>query len=102
VPYQVHIDEAAGEVTVVQVHPDAASAELHRTVAAPRFAPFAALLKLKRIDVYGAPSDALLAQLRRKAELLGGATLNVHPFHAGFTRAVRGMGGSGGTAKSRC
>jgi len=96
--YQVHIDDRAGEVTVVQVHPDAGSAESHMTLAGPRFAPFASLLRLQRIDVYGAPSPALLAQLQRKAELLGGASLTVHPLHAGFTRDRPGAA-EGATAR---
>jgi hypothetical protein len=84
--YQVHFDADGTHVTVVQIHPDAASAEFHMTAAAAAFAPFAGLLSLQRIDVYGAPSDALLEQLRNKALLLGGAPLTVHPFHAGFLR----------------
>jgi hypothetical protein len=84
--YQVHFDEAGNDVTVVQAHPDSASAESHMDLAGPRFAPFAGLLQLQRIDVYGTPSAALLDQLRRKATLLGGAPLTVHPFHAGFAR----------------
>jgi quinol monooxygenase YgiN len=88
--YQVHLDESGEHVTVIQVHPDAASAEFHMTVAAPAFAPFADLLVLQRIDVYGAPSDALLEQLRRKAHLLGDAPLAVHRMHAGFSRVGLG------------
>jgi quinol monooxygenase YgiN len=84
--YQVHLDESGEHVTVIQAHPDAASAEFHMTVAAPAFAPFADLLVLQRIDVYGTPSEALLEQLRRKAHLLGDAPLAVHPMHAGFSR----------------
>ena len=90
IAYQVHVDERAGEVTVIQVHPHSASAELHMRLAAPRFAPFAELLTLLRIDVYGTPSEALLGQLRRKASLLGGAALSVHPLHAGFARPPAG------------
>jgi len=89
IAYQVHIDVSRSEVTVVQVHPDAASAESHMTVAGPRFAPFASLLRLQRIDVYGTPTHGLLGLLRHKAELLGGATLEVHPLISGF---VRGRG----------
>jgi hypothetical protein len=84
--YQAHLDESGEQVTVIQAHPDTASAEFHMTVAAPAFAPFADLLVLQRIDVYGSPSDALLEQLRRKAHLLGDAPLAVHPLHAGFAR----------------
>jgi hypothetical protein len=84
--YQVHLDESGEHVTVIQAHPDAASAEFHMAVAAPAFAPFADLLVLQRIDVYGNPSEPLLEQLRSKARLLGNAPLAVHPLHAGFSR----------------
>jgi hypothetical protein len=84
--YQVHLDQSGEHVTVIQAHPDAASAEFHMTVAARAFAPFAGLLVLQRIDVYGDPSEALLEQLRRKAHLLGDAPLEVHALHAGFSR----------------
>lgn len=84
--YQVYLDEPGEHVTVLQAHPDAASAEFHMTVAAAAFAPFAKLLVLQQIDVYGSPSEALLEQLRRKAHLLGDAPLAVHPMHAGFSR----------------
>lgn len=90
IAYQVHLDGAAAEVTVIQVHPDSTSAERHMTTAGPRFAPFASLLHLERIDVYGEPSELLLTLLRKKAELLGGAALRVHPTHAGFVRADGG------------
>lgn len=88
--YQVHLNESDEHVTVIQAHPDTRSAEFHMTVAAPAFAPFADLLVLERIDVYGSPSDALLEQLRRKAHLLGDAPLAVHRMHAGFSRFGRG------------
>ena len=90
IAYQVHVDEKAAEVTVIQVHPDSTSAERHMIIAGPRFAPFAALLHLERIDVYGEPSEQLLTLLGKKAELLGGAALRVHPTHAGFVRAADG------------
>jgi hypothetical protein len=102
--YQVHLDETGDEVTVVQVHPDSASAESHMALAGPRFAPFARLLELQRIDVYGAPTAALLDQLRRKANFLGGAPLIVHPLHAGFARQrgdpVAGEPSGSGTAEA--
>jgi len=84
--YDVYLSEDAARVTVLQVHPDSASAEFHMQVAASGFAGFSELLKLLHIDVYGEPSDALLERLREKARMLGGATLAVHELHAGFVR----------------
>jgi hypothetical protein len=73
-------------MTVVQIHPDSASMEFHMKIAAPAFSRFVGLVKLSRLDVYGTPSDGLLALLRQKVALLGQATVAVHEKHAGFIR----------------
>jgi hypothetical protein len=72
-------------MTVVQIHPDAASLERHLTVAGPVFRRFADVVTLGRVDVYGKPSEAALEQIR-KAQLLGNARVAVHELHAGFSR----------------
>jgi hypothetical protein len=86
IAYQMFLDETGTLMTVVQVHPDSMSAEDHMKVAAPLFGRFSNLIQLRTMDIYGMPSDQLLEQMRRKAELLGAATLVVHHAHAGFTR----------------
>lgn len=55
-------------------------------VAGPLFPKFAEFIKLLRIDVYGKPSDQLVEQLRRKAQMLGSGTVLAHGFHKGFAR----------------
>jgi hypothetical protein len=84
--YSVYFDEDGTRMTVVQVHPDSASMEFHMDVAASAFPRFSEFLTLSRIDIYGKPSDTLLEQLRRKAGMLGNATVVVHDLHAGFRR----------------
>ena len=84
--YQVFFSDDGRVMTVVQVHPDSASMRRHMDVAGPMFAGFADLLTLRTIDVYGQPSEEVVAQLRRKAELLGTATVAVHDRQAGFAR----------------
>jgi quinol monooxygenase YgiN len=84
--YQVYFSADGRRMTVVQVHPDPASMERHMEVAGPMFARFADLLTLRTVDVYGAPSDEVVSRLRRKAELLGTATVSVHDLQAGFAR----------------
>ena len=86
IAYNVYLNEEAGRMTVVQVHPDSASMEYHLDVAAPAFAGFAELIRLTTQDVYGKPSDELLARLRRKVALLGNATIAVHERRGGFAR----------------
>jgi hypothetical protein len=84
--YQVFFTDDGGWMTVLQVHPDSESMERHMEIAGPVFARFADLLVLKTIDIYGSPSEKVLEQLRRKAELLGTATVTVHDREAGFSR----------------
>jgi hypothetical protein len=85
--YNAYFHEAGTRMTVVQVHPDSASAEHHLRVAAPAFRQFSGLLRLLTMDVYGAPSQGLLALLRSKARMLGAGDVAVHRHHAGFIRA---------------
>jgi hypothetical protein len=86
--YEVYLNGDGSRMTVLQIHPDPASMEYHMRVAAERFASVKDLLSLSAIDIYGTPSETLLDQMRKKAQLLGGATLMVHELHAGFTRFV--------------
>lgn len=55
-------------------------------LAGPIFRKFTELLVLSRVDFYGRPSDAVLEQMRQKAELLGNAPVVVNELNAGFTR----------------
>ena len=86
IAYEVYLNEDGTKVTVVQIHPDSASMELHMKVAAPEFAKFTDLVMLQAMDVYGTPTEALLEQLRSKVQLLGKGTVTVHELHAGFAR----------------
>lgn len=84
--YGFHIDEVAMRMTVVAVHPDSASLELHLDIGGEEFRKLAHLLTLTAIECYGRPSERALDQLRRKAEMLGddGTVISVGRF-AGFT-----------------
>ena len=84
--YHVYFDEHGTRMTVLQIHPDSASMELHMDVAAPLFRKFTGLVDLRRVEFYGSPSEAVLDATRRKAELLGNAVVVVNEFHAGFSR----------------
>lgn len=86
IAYSIYVDEDRRQMTVVQIHPTSAAMEFHMDVAAPVFREFADLVTLQRVDFYGRPSDALLEQMRRKAELLGGAPVFVNDLQAGFLR----------------
>jgi hypothetical protein len=84
--YGFHIDEDAGTMTVVAVHPDAASLELHLDVGGEEFRKLGHLLTLTGIECYGRPSAKALEQLRAKAAALGddGTVVSVGRF-AGFS-----------------
>jgi hypothetical protein len=86
ISYEIFFSEDGRLMTVLQVHPDSASMERHMEIAGPVFARFTHLVMLRTIDVYGSPSEKVVDQLRRKAELLGTATVAVHDLQAGFAR----------------
>ena len=87
--YAIYFSRDRSAMTVVHVHRDSASLEELLALIAPVLAPFGSLLRLQSIDVYGSPSEAVLARLRRKTELLGG-TIAVHTRIAGVEAAVLG------------
>lgn len=86
IAYHCCIDEAESTMTVLAVHPDSASMELHMALGGPKFKAFGPLIRLRSIDVYGRPSRAVVEQLHRKAEMLGGGTVTLHTVEAGFAR----------------
>jgi quinol monooxygenase YgiN len=84
--YAAFIDPDERNLSVIHVHRDAASLERHALVAGPMFPRFVDLVRVVRIDLYGSPSEPSVTALRGKAELLGGAVVQVHPLEAGFLR----------------
>ena len=87
ISYGFYIDEDAAEMTVVAIHPDSASLELHMEIGSGEFRKLAHLLTLTAIECYGRPSERALEQLRHKAATLGndGTLVSVGRF-AGFAR----------------
>jgi len=84
--YSAYFSEDGRRMTVIHMHPDSASLDVHMEVAGPRFAAFSELLTLSSIHIYGQPSAKAELQLREKLEMLGAGELVVHPPHAGFSR----------------
>lgn len=84
--YGFFLDEDQTEMTVVAVHPDSESLELHMDTGAEEFRKFAELIDLSRIEVYGAVSDGVLERLDEKARALGSGTVAVRELYAGFAR----------------
>ena len=80
-----YFDEAGSEVTVVQIHPDAASMAFHMQVGREHFVQAYELLDTtKSIQIYGTPGAALLEQMRQVAP--PGVPIVVRSEFAGFNR----------------
>jgi hypothetical protein len=86
IAYGFHLDEEAARMTVVAVHPDAASLELHLEIGTTEFRRLADMITLQQIEVYGSLSDKALTMLKQKAAMLGGNRVTVHEQFAGFAR----------------
>jgi quinol monooxygenase YgiN len=84
--YRVYFTEDGTRMTVIHMHADSASLELHMKVAGPAFPRFVDLVRLLTIDVYGRPPEDLMQAIRDKAALLGSATVTLHELGAGFAR----------------
>ena len=86
ISYSFHIDHEASTMTVVAVHPDSASLELHLTIGGPEFRKVGAFVTLRLIEVFGEPSETVRHQLHEKARMLGEAEVIVRPSDVGFGR----------------
>src|SRR6476661_8226382 len=69
IAFNVYVNETGDEVTVVQIHPDAASMEAHMEIIRERaLQAYAETLEATvRIQVFGEPTDAIFETLRRQA-----------------------------------
>jgi hypothetical protein len=96
IAFNIFTNEEGTEMTSIQVHPDSRSMDSHLKVVdlvlgedMAQWIKRADFLVLKRIDIYGAPSDALLASNQAVVDS-GALARTIMPIHiAGFTRAYR-------------
>jgi hypothetical protein len=86
ISYGFYLDEEAARMTVVAVHPDSASLELHMEIGRTEFQRLAEMITLQQIEVYGTLSDKALTMLEQKATMLGGNLVTVHERFTGFAR----------------
>jgi hypothetical protein len=89
IAFHEFVNEAGDEVTVVQVHPDAASMEAHMQIVGERArAAYAETLDATvRVQVFGRPTQAILETLRQQAG--SGVEVSVNGEHlGGFTRSA--------------
>jgi hypothetical protein len=89
IAFNEYVNEAGDEVTVVQVHPDSESMEAHMEIVRERAQQAYAhtLDATVRIQVFGRPTQAILATLRQQAG--NGVEISVNGEHlGGFTRSA--------------
>ena len=87
IAYTMYLNQNGTRLTVIQVHPDSASAVNHMKLAASAFSGFVDLIRMSGIDVYGNPGHKLVGLLQRKARMLGSGVVMVHDLQAGFVRS---------------
>ena len=85
IAFNVYFDDAGDKVSVVQVHPDAASMQFHLTVIAEHLYSAGEYLdRTVGVDIFGTPPDGLVEGDR---EWVAPDALRFMPVHeAGFTR----------------
>lgn len=90
VAYLAQLTPDGNRLSVIHVHRDSASLDRYVRETGPAFARFRELVTLRRIDLYGDPSDEALERMHDKARLLGAgaAAVTVHPTIAGFARLL--------------
>ena len=89
IAFNEFVNDAGDEVTVVQIHPDAASMEAHMEIVRERVQQAYAetLDATVRIQVFGQPTEAILEALRQQAG--DGVEISIDGEHlGGFTRWV--------------
>ena len=89
IAFNEYVNEAGDEVTVVHVHPDAASMEAHMEIVRDRaMQAYAETLDATvRVQVFGEPTEAILEILRQQAGT--GVVVTVNGEHlGGFTRSA--------------
>lgn len=85
--FEIYIDDAASEMTVIQIHPDEESLSLHLKLAGEKIAQAYEFLEgTTKIEIYGAPSAALRQQVEQMAM---GAPLRFNVANAGFSRLTQ-------------
>lgn len=87
VTYGFYLDEDANQMTVISVHPDAASLERHVDIGGPEFKKLAPFLTLREIEVFGQLSERAAELVREKAATLGdGVAVLLRERFEGFDR----------------
>ncbi|MEQ4205244.1 antibiotic biosynthesis monooxygenase [Actinopolymorpha sp. B17G11] len=85
--HHTYLDPERSEVSLVQIHKDAASADRHLQLVEPMLARAGELSRPVRVEVYGEPGPVVAKALRANADR--GVVVTVSPATLpGFTRAA--------------
>jgi hypothetical protein len=87
--YLFYLSPSGSEATIVHVFPDAESMDLHAQGSEERSRVAFEFLVPSGWEIYGTPSNAVLAQMRQAASA-SGVTLTVQPDY--FDGFLRGLG----------
>ena len=87
--FQGYLNEEGTEVTFVWVFPDAEAMDLHFHGADERSAKAYEFIQPQRFEIYGRPSDQVLAMMRREAGTGVGLVVKPQPM-GGFIRLESG------------
>jgi hypothetical protein len=88
IAFNEYVNQDRSQVSVVQVHPDAASMEFHLGIVGDhaRQAYAQTLAATTGIQAFGTPTEKILRMLRQQAG--SGVPVSISPLHlGGFTRA---------------
>jgi hypothetical protein len=75
--FEAFLSDDSTEATSIYTHPDTQSLEQHLEAASSRIQAGSAMVQVKRIDLYGVPSEQVVTQLRRMAEQHGSFPVTV-------------------------
>lgn len=85
IAHHAYLDQERHQVSLVQIHPDADSAERHLQLVRPWVGRSAELSKPVRVEVYGEPGPVVTQALRANAEA-GAAVSVAATAQLGFSR----------------
>jgi hypothetical protein len=77
ISFSAYVNDDGTEATSIYVHPDSVSLERHLEMAASRISAGVRLVRTRRIELYGSPSDRVVEQLHRISETAGGFPVTV-------------------------
>jgi hypothetical protein len=75
IAFAAYVNEDGTEVSGVQVHPDAASMELHMQLAGEKIMKSFEFLETDGVEIYGTPSDGVLEMMKQ----IAGVPVSIRP-----------------------